>query len=693
MRRFILWSSHPPFIYLYEIAYKSIVWLAVFILRRYRGVISIYICRGVAKNEIIPGISDIDLFLVTTNCSKDRKSIKQAFRALGVATGGMIDYHPNLVVSLESLEHRWNTSAVWQYRYQEGKSTWKLLYGQDVLKSLPDLSESQRLRSCFAEINHWCIRFADFILKPGGFYQDTVMRNMICFKAVSEVMNARHSMLTGEYIYSRPDGLRRSDNNLAEKLSYIVERKFLVTDDQLVEEVYVFLLRFFRDIWLDFSNESFLLGDPDVLQETDSAESEFQISEKASGHLNLLQNHIERFWKGKFRAIKLVKSAFWDLDDFLFIIDAEESHLPNVKNLVELVDLHNSNQEGKDFRIFLFLRLGPILFPLTPVIPRDFHRSILTPSTVPDIFLQLGEEQVFWTDHTSWYLADWKSNEQWLSASALKAKQLDCISSSIGTGRVIYPLTPEAVERAEQKAGSAPGDNTSPPAHLPGARKKQKELFSVKRILSNQDESGESLYRCLSEARRFIDTMPVSDIIDCLFEERQNCRLLLNSILDVIHVGFIFPGRNMSSDVMTEESIRAGFCSGHERISSVAISRELSEISEGSPVRADIFIARMGEMKRTSGYAEVFIPMTDAYKVRDWMEKEIGTHIGLTMSNPLMYRKVQGAFKAEGFQVPGFMMDRPITIPNRKLEIAYFEKNHGDGKIRIEVLNFPGGNQ
>ena len=194
------------------------VQFAVFILRRYRGTVAIYLCRGCAKHEITPGISDIDLAVVTANDANVRQSIQKACRILGIITGNLIDYFPNLVITLEIMEHRWHTSPAWQYRYQEGRTTWKLLYGTDVLNSLPELTGIQRKASCYAEMNHWWVRFADFLLKPGRYAEDVVMRNMICYKAVSELLNVKWALRSGVYRYSRAAGLKAMDTTLARKL-------------------------------------------------------------------------------------------------------------------------------------------------------------------------------------------------------------------------------------------------------------------------------------------------------------------------------------------------------------------------------------------------------------------------------------------------------------------------------------------
>jgi hypothetical protein len=143
-----------------------------------------------------------------------------------------------------------------------------------------------------------------------------------------------------------------------------------------------------------------------------------------------------------------VKSAFWDFADLLLLIDVDQQTLPTVREIASLTAFHNQAQRERLQNIFLFLHVETVAFPLTPVLPRDLHRGLLTPATTPDVFLQLGNEKVYWTDYTQWYLADWQANQQWVEASEQKQQQLRAIAKSAECGHVVYPLTLPALERA-----------------------------------------------------------------------------------------------------------------------------------------------------------------------------------------------------------------------------------------------------
>src|SRR5208282_123610 len=105
--------------------------------------------------------------------------------------------------------------------------------------------------------------------------------------------------------------------------------------------------------------------------------------------------------------------------------------------------------DGYQLPAHFFLRVQQIAFPITPTVPRDYQRGLLTPATAPDVFLQLGEDNVYWTSHTKWYLTDWQRNRRWLDASPLKRSQLKMIARSAAAGHVMYPLSLRSISESE----------------------------------------------------------------------------------------------------------------------------------------------------------------------------------------------------------------------------------------------------
>ena len=691
LRHFLVWSSVPPFIWVYRGIYRFLAWSAITIVRRHRGVVAIYLSRGIAKNEINPGISDIDIFIVTADDGPDRTAVQRTLNLLAIVTGKLIDYNPTLVTSLENLNYRWENSPVWRYRYREGKITWKLVHGKDVLENLPEVDEALMPSSCWAEMNHWWVRFADFLLKPGGYYRDKLMRNVTCYKAVSEVANARHALETGEYIYSRPAGLERSGSPLAAKLKLLAGGRYLARDDKLAEETYRFLVDAFQSAWEGFRGKPFFQVCPDARQEVDCPESELGLSEEDSAYLDGLRQYLEDNWKEKFIGIQPVRSAFWEMNEILLIVQGDEANIPELNRLLDLTEFHFRNGPRSYRRLPLFLRHGNLAFPLTPEIPADLHRGVLTPATFPDVFLQLGENNVFWTSYTQWYLADWRENERWPGASALKRKQLEIIGRSARDGDIRYPLTEAAIKRKEEDISNSNSklslidQKINRQTYPPGVE------FSVKRIISGNETPAEKLYQCLVEARRFLDEVSADEIMQSMFAGRENRYRVLESVRGDFHVGFIFPARETGRGEIKAIANQAGFKGDHVFIESKVVSRELGHLSSVSEVRTEIFFAKTGQARGESGYAEVFLPAVKDVQVASWMDEEVGTHVGFTMRDPDRFGCVSRAFEDEGFYFPKFMGGATILVSERDLEIAYYEKMTGRGTFRVEVLNFLNG--
>src|SRR5436309_2968810 len=64
LRRIVVLTSFPPLSNLYAAIYRLHIWYAVRTLKRYPGLRAIYVTRGAISNELVYGVSDIDMFLI-----------------------------------------------------------------------------------------------------------------------------------------------------------------------------------------------------------------------------------------------------------------------------------------------------------------------------------------------------------------------------------------------------------------------------------------------------------------------------------------------------------------------------------------------------------------------------------------------------------------------------------------------------
>jgi hypothetical protein len=455
LRRFLLWSAVPPLDAVHRLGYRLAVRGATLALRGRPGLEALYLCRGCAKGEILPGVSDIDLVLVTAGSGAEREALVRVFARMRALTFGLVDAYPSLVVPRATLEHRWRTAPSWQHRIGEGRSTWRLLAGADVLGDLPPLAEAQGRSAAYLEVARWWLHFADRLLATREHHDDAVVLNVTCFKAVSETLNALHAMRTGERRPSRAAGLAASDAPLARRLEAVAARRFLGDEAGLADETCRFLVTTLTGLWEGFREAPFLQVAPGVVQSLDAPEAETAAGEAHARHLATIRAHLERRWSGICTGTRLVRSTLWGLNELLLIVEAEAGRLPTVSQMADLVAAHRRDAAGLPAPLHLFLRVGPVAFPLAPVLPRDLHRGVPAPGTAPDVFLQLGHAEVYWTDYTDWYLRQWRTNEQWDAADERKKAQLRIIAAGAARGRVVYPLTAAALGR--QAGGAAAG--------------------------------------------------------------------------------------------------------------------------------------------------------------------------------------------------------------------------------------------
>lgn len=451
IRRSIALSLQLVPAWIFGVGYRLAIFFATVVLGRFKSVQALYLCSGCTENDITAGISDVDLQIVIADDSNEKADIERAFRMLSKLTLGVVDFCPSRVYTVETLEHRWHTAPAWQYRYKEAATYWRLLYGRDVIAALAPLTEAQRRTSCYVEMNRWWLFFFEHLLESDDSKDDLVMRNVICFKAVSELLKLKIE-LESRQVLTRKQALTVIELPLAKKLLAYCDKKFLVRDDGLMDETLAFLTDYFACLWNGFPERPFLQVHENISQSVDCNPDDLEIAPDVRESVRALSLNICKNWGDLCAGTHIVKSAFFDFDAILFIADLK-GPLPTVAQLVELVGIWKASPVVS--KIFVFLRTPENLaFPLTPDVPNDLHRGILTPATVPDVFLQLGTEKVSWTDLTQWYICQWSSNERWPEPSAEKKFQLNSIAQSVRRQEILYPLTIRALNRETRRLRS-----------------------------------------------------------------------------------------------------------------------------------------------------------------------------------------------------------------------------------------------
>src|SRR4051812_140637 len=73
LRRLVVATAVPPFRQIYVAAYQALIEHIVRRLRRHPAVKAVYLRRGCAKEENLPGVSDIDFAVVADATQEERE--------------------------------------------------------------------------------------------------------------------------------------------------------------------------------------------------------------------------------------------------------------------------------------------------------------------------------------------------------------------------------------------------------------------------------------------------------------------------------------------------------------------------------------------------------------------------------------------------------------------------------------------
>ena len=131
-------TQFPPFTWLYRQIYALAVRLCVRRLQRIKGVVAVYLRRGLASGVPLYGLSDIDLLVMvdSTKASRVRAQIHYQYELLR----RLIPMLPEGELALfDPGEFRilYEQSPFHRQRFEQGRRQWQRLFGEDIFRNLP----------------------------------------------------------------------------------------------------------------------------------------------------------------------------------------------------------------------------------------------------------------------------------------------------------------------------------------------------------------------------------------------------------------------------------------------------------------------------------------------------------------------------------------------------------------------------
>jgi hypothetical protein len=206
----IVRTSFPPFVFFYKVFYILTVKIMTHFIKRIKGVETVYLRRGVAKNEIIYGLSDIDLSILISkkNVASVKTKILSLYNKLSfflpLFAGGKEEIG---IYSKEEFFNLYAENPFFKFRFQKGKSEWKLLYGKDIVNELPDCKDTELYVPAIEELKLWWYRLNFEFQKMSNLPE--FKRSYLWVKAIADACQINLFICQKEKIKSREKSLEK----------------------------------------------------------------------------------------------------------------------------------------------------------------------------------------------------------------------------------------------------------------------------------------------------------------------------------------------------------------------------------------------------------------------------------------------------------------------------------------------------
>jgi hypothetical protein len=465
LRRLIVATSVPPIASLYCAIYRFLIRFAVWRLRRFDPIRAIYLRRGLASGEGIPGISDIDLAAVGEWDAGTQNRILEFWTRLARFCPL---YDPTLgVYTPESLALLFATDPFLRHRLAEGQRRWKLLFGEDCLGRLGTLSEAEASAGYESEIRLWWTYFARWAFSIREDPSDRVLLNSLCYKVVAESLRMERGLRGVPVPESRrqaiAEALADSVGEQAAFLSRLVEsakRRHLSYRGDVVEDLESFLPPFLEQCYRQLALRSGWQAAAGVKVRVDSPEQE-RLHPRAA-IASLVRDSAGPQWA----QISVVCGTAFAMDELVLLFEPSQDVLPSAAELRRLARVCAEKLGGRRSRLSLYLRLPSVALQFYAL---DYFRgwqAILSPMCHPDIFSEC--EPGPWTAPGAAFIRQerlllaqilddpvlYKANDLDFLRMVWKFLELVVAERSAAGGEAVLAQTPEAVLRGLRLIGA-----------------------------------------------------------------------------------------------------------------------------------------------------------------------------------------------------------------------------------------------
>jgi hypothetical protein len=227
IQRIVVNTSFFPFSYAYRKIYDLSTAIATLRLKRLDGVLAIYLRRGLAKGEIVYGLSDIDLAVIVKDDGVKGQSTKKKVRAIYNNLSRIIPLFGSGdkelgVYSYSEFLNLFSDYGFYKYRFNEGKHTWRLLFGEDLVRALPELEDTALYLPATEELKTWWALLNGEISSAST--PPLFQRKYLWYKACAEASKIYLFVCHGKNVGSREAALTQVKSHLSREQSSHIDK-------------------------------------------------------------------------------------------------------------------------------------------------------------------------------------------------------------------------------------------------------------------------------------------------------------------------------------------------------------------------------------------------------------------------------------------------------------------------------------
>ncbi|MBV8895676.1 MAG: hypothetical protein JO051_04125 [Acidobacteriaceae bacterium] len=483
LRRFVVATGGSFLAVFYHAVYKAHVWHALRTLKRLPGTRSIYVSRGLATGAIVYGVSDVDLVVLGEWSDAEHAEVMKQLRKLSRSSplyDACLWQHAHTFTALGGL---YATDFYYQFRFDQGRSQWKLLYGEDFLATLPPVPAVRIVPGYYMDMRNWWDTFTKSVFGDGVTATDLVFRNSIAYKAVGEIVNKSLAFDRGSIQHDRSEGIQLAlekatgeDRDFLLRLQQSAAHRHLRYSGDIQDDSFRYLLRLLENFHSKIGAAPGCQPLPGVTLEVDASPDDLLLSKSAQTHASEVTQRAKQAWPGYRGAFLLPTLSSFNLDDLLLLIQIDPRNIPPVREIRELCLFHAHASKGFTQRIALLLLLEQGAYQLETVGFLELWHLLVCPAANPDIFALLNRPgflldgspaaniaQPGWTQFAA-ALIDEEIAVRRAAMSAVNADvtltplellrnlwrqlQIELIHRSQQSATVLVPMTPRAIRRA-----------------------------------------------------------------------------------------------------------------------------------------------------------------------------------------------------------------------------------------------------